>query len=67
MYYLSSSNKICQIARGSNVYGFEVVELSDRKYKGISNLMSSLASDQSESFAQYYPEQSLIKWFLRSY
>lgn len=54
------------IARGSNVYGFEVVELSDRKYKGINELMQTLDADQTDSFAQYYPEQSLIKWFLKS-
>lgn len=66
LYYLSSSNKINMIARGSNVYGFEVVELSDRKYAGISTLTQSLDADQSDSFAQYYPEQSLIKWFLKS-
>jgi len=65
-YYLSSSNKLNMLARGSSVYGFEVVELSDRKYQGISTLMNSLATDQSNSFAQYYPEQSLIKWFFRS-
>jgi len=66
VYYLSSSNKINMIARGSNVYWFEVVELSDRKYKGINTLMQSLDVDQSDSFAQYYPEESLIKWFLKS-
>lgn len=54
------------VARGSNVYGFEVVELSDRKYKGINNIMNSLDPDQSSSFAQYYPEDSIIKWHLRS-
>ena len=66
VYYLSSSNKINMIARGSNVYWFEVVELSDRKYKGISRLMQSLDKDQSSSFATYYPEQSIIKWFMKS-
>lgn len=66
VYYLSSSNKLNMLARGSSVYWFEVVELSDRKYKGISTLMNSLATDQSNSFAQYYPEQSLIKWFFHN-
>jgi len=28
--------------------------------------MNTLDSDQSDSFAQYYPEQNLIKWFLKS-
>lgn len=65
LYYLSSSNKINKIARGSNVYGFEVVELSDRKYKGITELISTLDPDQSDAFAQYYPEQSIIKWFMK--
>ena len=66
LYYLSSSNKICKIARWANIYGFEVVELSDLQYKGISTFMNTLDSDQSDSFAQYYPEQNLIKWFLKS-
>lgn len=66
MYYLSTSNKICKIARGANVYGFEIIELSDRKYEGISTFMNNLAQDQSDSFAQYYPEQNIIKWFMKS-
>lgn len=66
LYYLTSSNKVNMIARGNNIYGFEVIEMSDRKYKGINNLMDLYATDQSGSFAQYYPEQSIIKWFLKN-
>lgn len=66
VFYLTSSNKINRIVPGWNVNGFEVIELTERAYNGIPNLMHSLDTDQSESFAQYYPEQALIKWHLKS-
>lgn len=66
IYYLSTSNKMCMIARGSSINGFEVLEISDIKYKGITPLTLSLEKNQYDSFAQYYPEQSLIKWHLKN-
>ena len=66
VYYLSSSNTINMIARGANINGFEVMELSDREYAGITKLMWSLAKDQTNAFAVYYPNEMLIKRHLYS-
>jgi len=65
-YYLATWNKICMLARGNNVNWFEVIELSDRPYAGISKLMWSLAKDQRNAFAIYYPADDLIKRHLYS-
>lgn len=65
-YYLSSSNKICKIAKGQNIDWFEVLELSERPYNGISTIMSMLDKDQSDSFGYYLPKENLIKWFLKT-
>lgn len=65
-YFLSSSNAINKIARGASIDGFEVADLSTRKYSGISTIMDSLDKDQSESFWQYLPTANIIKWYLKS-
>lgn len=66
IYYLTSSNSINKIARGNNINWFEVQELSDRPYAGITKILWSLDKDQSNSFAVVYPNEMLIKWFLYS-
>lgn len=65
-YFLSSSNAIMKIARGASINGFEVLDLSTRKYSGISTLMDSLDKDQKDSFWVYLPDVSLIKWYVKS-
>lgn len=65
-YYLTRSNKIVQLRRWENIDGFETIELSERKYQGISNIMSALDKDQTDSFAYYVPKENLIKWFLKT-
>ena len=47
VYFVTPSNKICMVARGKNIDGFEVQELSTRKYQGIDKIMSTLAADQT--------------------
>ena len=66
LYFLSSSNIISKIARQSNNGGFEVIGMSNRKYAGIENIMSTLATDQSKARAMYYPKDELIKRHLVS-
>jgi len=66
VYYLSSSNAINVIAQGANIYGYEIQDLSERKYQGISKLMQSLDKDQSSAFGYLLPWEMLIKWFFRS-
>jgi hypothetical protein len=66
VYYLSSSNAINMIAQGANLYGYEVMDLSERAYSGISKLMQSLDKDQSSAFGYLLPWEMLIKWFFRS-
>lgn len=65
-YFLSSSNAISKIARGTTVNGFDVIDLSSRKYAGIDVLMSTLDKDQSDSFGVYLPDVWLIKWYVRT-
>ena len=65
-YFLSSSNAINKIARGTSINGFEVVDLSTRKYAGINEIMSTLDIDQSASYGQYLPDANLIKWFVKT-
>jgi len=66
IYYLTTSNAINKIAVGNNVYWFEVVDMSERMYAGIWNLMSTLDKDQSASFGYFLPVEMLIKWHLKS-
>lgn len=66
IYYLTPSNKINQLARGNNLSWFEVIELSERKYKGIDNILDTLDEDQSASWGEYYPKENLIKWFVKT-
>ena len=65
-YFLSSSNAINKIARGTSVNWFEVVDLSTRKYAGITEIMATLDVDQSDSFGHYLPDANLIKWFVKT-
>lgn len=55
-----------KLARQTYVQGFEAVELSDRPYEGVSTLMSTLDSDQSQCFGYYYSPSNLIKWHFKS-
>jgi hypothetical protein len=43
------------------------MELSERKYAGISKIMSTLDLDQTDSFGYFLPKDMLIKWFVKSY
>lgn len=65
-YFLSSSNAINKIARWASINGFEILDLSTRKYSGISTLMDSLDKNQEDSFGIYLPDVSLIKWYVKS-
>ena len=65
-YFLSSSNAINKIARGQSVNGFEVIDLSTRKYAGITEIMATLDVDQSDSFGHYLPDANLIKWYVKT-
>lgn len=65
-FYVTPSNKICKITKGQNVNWFEVLELSERPYKGISTIMSTLDIDQTASFGYYLPKENLIKWFFKT-
>lgn len=66
VYYVTPSNKICKVYRGNNIYGYEVQDLSGRKYAGCEGLMKSLAKDQSDCWWYYVPREDLIKWFFKS-
>lgn len=66
IYYVTPSNSINMIRRGENIYWFDTVSLSDRKYKGISKIMSSLDADQSDSFGYFLPDVNLIKRHFKS-
>jgi len=65
VYFVTPSNSINMIAKGQNVYGFEILPLSDRKYKGISKIMATLDVDQTASFGYFLPDKNLIKWFFK--
>lgn len=62
--FVSTSLSINEIVRGQSVYGFEVVELSDRKYEGITKTMQSLNNDQSMAFGLAYPNENILKRFM---
>lgn len=66
IYCVTPSNKIIRIVRWADIDGFEVIELSERKYAWISKIMSSLDSDQTDSFGYFLPKDNLIKWFFKS-
>ena len=66
VYYVTPNNKICKIERGNNIYGYEVMDLSARKYAGCEWLMNTLAKDQSTCWWYYVPSEDIIKWFFRS-
>ena len=65
-YFLSSSNKILRIARWNNLEWFEILQLSHRKYAWIDEIMETLDTDQSESFAYFVQDKNLIKWFVKT-
>ena len=65
-YYYTPSKKINQITRWVNNDWFETFELSERKYKGISKIMSTLADDQSDAFGYFVEKENLIKWFFKT-
>lgn len=66
IYFVTPSNKICQLIRWANVDWFEVIELSHRKNQGIDNLMRSLDDDQTDSFWYFLESENLVKWFFKS-
>jgi len=66
IYFLTPSNKLGIVTKGQSNEWFEVQELSERKYAGISTILSGLAVDQSDSFGYYLPKENIIKWFVKS-
>ena len=66
VFYVTPSNKICKIYRWNNVYGYEVQDLSGRKYAWCEWLLKSLAKNQSDCWGYYVPSEDLIKWFFKS-
>ncbi len=66
VYYLSSSNSINRLERGANIDWFETLDLSWRENAGIENIMKTLDADQSKSCWQFYPEENIIKRYLKS-
>lgn len=66
IYYVTSSNTICKIQRGQNVYGFETVDVSHRAYTGITKLMDNLDHDQSTAFGYFLPDKNLVKRHFKS-
>lgn len=65
-YFLSSSNAIQKISRGTSVNGFEITDLSTRKYAGVTEIMATLDIDQSSSFGHYLPDVNIIKWYVKT-
>jgi hypothetical protein len=45
---------------------YDTIELSHRKYKGISKTMRLLDKDQTKAFAQVIPDKQIIKWYVSS-
>lgn len=66
VYYITPSNKICKVYRWGNVLGYEVLDLSGRKYAWCESLMKSLAKDQTDCWGYYVPKEDIIKWFFKS-
>lgn len=65
-FYLTPSNKICQVAKWQSIDWFEVLELSERKYQWISEIMNTLDKDQTASFWYFLPKENLVKWHLKT-
>jgi len=65
-FFLTPSNKISIIARGQIIDWFEVLELSERPYNGISKIMNTLDIDQTDSFGYFLPKDNLIKRHLKT-
>ncbi len=65
-YFFTSNKKISRVVRGNNLLWFEVLELSERKYKGISTIMTTLDDTQDDAFGYYVPKDNLIKWFFKT-
>lgn len=66
IYYVTTSNAINKITQWQNVYWFEVMDVSERKYAGIWKIMSTLDRDQSASFGYFLPVEMLIKRHFKS-
>jgi hypothetical protein len=49
LYCLTPSKKIVKIARGANIEGFEIIDISHRKYRWIDNFMSELNNTQDNA------------------
>ncbi len=65
-YFFTWNKKISRVVRGNNLLWFEILELSERPYKGISKIMSTLDDNQSDAFGYYVPKENLIKWFFKT-
>ena len=65
VYYITPSNRIVRVYKWADIDWFETLELSERKYAGISNIMASLDLDQSDAFGYYLPKENIIKWFMK--
>jgi len=66
IYYWTSSNTISKIATGSNINGFEVLDMGARKYRGIEKILATLDVDQTASFGYFVSDKNLIKWFVKT-
>jgi hypothetical protein len=64
-YFLTPSNKIQKLIRGVDNGGYEVLDISHRKFAGIDNFMATLDVNQSSSFGVYLPKENIIKWHLK--
>ena len=42
--------------------GFQINILSDRQYKGITNIMQAIEEDQTNSFAYFNARDNIVKW-----
>ena len=65
VYYVSPANSINKIVRWGSIYWFEVISLSQRKYKGINNVAELLVLNQTLCHSQSFPQQNLIKFFFQ--
>lgn len=65
VYYLSKSNKIKKVAPNSMLH-YDVTELSNRRYQGITKTMKTLDADQTKSFSVHIPDAQLIKWYVKT-
>lgn len=66
VFYVTPSNTIAQLARGTSIGWYERIELSSRQYRGIERTMATLDADQSDSFGYYIPNADIIKWHFKS-